>query len=106
MPPLISVESDPVVLNLKLENVREKNLSAGQLLQIANMKGSDNPLYLKIVLNELRVFGFFDTLLEQLRSDYGDSPEEAFEKLINRVSSEEKTLHEAGGKNINHHHVI
>lgn len=55
---------------------------------VTDMEGSSNPLFLKIVLNELRMYGSFDTLMEQLRTNYGSSPREAFIPVIRRTAEE------------------
>lgn len=65
-----------------------KDIDKKQMGHILRLPGSGNPLYLKIVLNELRIHGSFDTLMEQLQKDYGTTPKEAFQMVLNRLESE------------------
>lgn len=69
-----------------------KDVDDEQLEQILSMKGSSNPLYLKIVLNELRQHGSFDTLFEMLSTNYGSTPLQAFVQLFARIAREVKQL--------------
>ena len=79
-----------------------KELSNEQIDTICTFKGSDNPLYLKILLSEIRVFGSYDQLkvnLEKneegiipLEEEFGKTPEEAFNRVLNRLENEEKEL--------------
>lgn len=62
-----------------------KDVDDAQLEQIISMKGADNPLYMKIVLNELRQHGSFDTLFEMLNKNYGTTPLEAFCQVLERI---------------------
>ena len=66
-----------------------KDIDEKQIAHILSLPGSGNPLYLKIVLNELRIHGSFDTLMEQLQKDYGSTPKEAFQMVLNRLETEE-----------------
>jgi len=66
-----------------------KDIDEKQIGHILSLPGSGNPLYLKIVLNELRIHGSFDTLMEQLHKDYGTTPKEAFQMVLNRLETEE-----------------
>ena len=66
-----------------------KDIDEDQIAHILSLPGSGNPLYLKIVLNELRIHGSFDTLMEQLKKDYGSTPKEAFQMVLNRLETEE-----------------
>lgn len=79
-----------------------KELSDDQIDIICTFKGSDNPLYLKILLSELRVFGSFDQLKIKLEKDendirplereFGKTPEEAFTNVLNRLEEEEREV--------------
>lgn len=66
-----------------------KDISPEQMLPLLALKGSSNPLYLKIVLNELRMHGSFDTLIQQLQKDYGKTPVDAFSLVLDRLEKEE-----------------
>lgn len=68
-----------------------KDIDQEQMNQLLAMEGSTNPLYLKIVLNELRQHGSFDTLMELFQRDYGSTPLSAFQKVLQRVEQNLKT---------------
>lgn len=75
-----------------------KDIDKTQMDQLLAMEGSDNPLYMKIVLNELRQHGSFDTLMELLRRDYGSTPLLAFRQVLARVERElNATFFDAAG---------
>ena len=81
-------------LNDKIQMVRSymsaffKDVDEQQLARILDMGGSSNPLFMKIVLNELRQHGSFDTLWEILSRDYGSTPLDAFSQVLVRVGKE------------------
>lgn len=66
-----------------------KEFTDEQMDLILPMEGTNNPLYLKIVLNELRIHGSFDTLIEQLKRYYGKTPVHAFTRVIERLEQED-----------------
>lgn len=75
-----------------------KDIDQDQMAQLLAMEGSDNPLYMKIVLNELRQHGSFDTLMELFRRDYGRTPLSAFTQVLERMQRElTDTFFDAGG---------
>ena len=47
-----------------------------------------NPLYLKVVLSEMRVFGVFAGLEEKIRTDFGETPVSAFEGMLRRLETD------------------
>ena len=60
-----------------------------QLLEaLVNLPGSSNPLYLKTVLSELRLFGAFTNLGEKIRSDFGETPVSAFNAVLARLEND------------------
>ncbi len=65
-----------------------KSLDDDQINVICDFEGSKNPLFLKILLAELRVFGSFDQLKEKIRS-FGDSPLSAFKNVLQRLEEDE-----------------
>lgn len=65
-----------------------KTVDESQIEQLFDMKGSSNPLYLKIVLNELRIHGSFESLKEKLSINYGSTPQEAFQSVLARLEKE------------------
>ncbi|MDR1880926.1 MAG: hypothetical protein LBQ78_08335, partial [Tannerellaceae bacterium] len=54
---------------------------------ICNLPYADNPLFLNILLHELRVFGTFRQLDRQI-GRYGETPQEAFEAMLGRLESD------------------
>lgn len=62
-----------------------KQLDGNLLDTLIKVKGAENPLYLKVVLSELRVFGVFINLGDKIKSDFGDDPVSAFQGLLNRL---------------------
>jgi hypothetical protein len=65
-----------------------KELDTQLLNALTNTPGGNNPLYLKVVLSELRVFGAFANLSEKIRSDFGDSPVSAFGSVLKRLEND------------------
>ena len=68
-----------------------KELDETQINEICKFEGSKNPLFLKILLAELRVFGSFDQLKEKIGS-FGDSPLSAFDQVLERLENDEKLI--------------
>ena len=64
-----------------------KALDEKQIDTICDFKGSENPLYLKILLSELRVFGSFFRLSEEIHQ-FGNTPKEAFNTVLNRLEKD------------------
>lgn len=73
-----------------------KDVDEEQTKKILDMKGSANPLFLKILLNELRVHGSFDTLMDKLNQNYGDTPSTAFQQFLYRLHEEYTALYPFG----------
>ena len=67
-----------------------KQLDDNQIETICSFEGSKNPLYLKILLAELRVFGSFDQLKDEIQK-FGDSPFSAFNHVFERLEEDEIT---------------
>jgi WD40 repeat protein len=66
-----------------------KKLEKFQIEEIINAPGSENPLFLKILLSELRVFGAFVNLTDKIRRrEYGDTPVSAFGEVLNRLEND------------------
>jgi len=53
--------------------------------ELISVEGAANPLYLKIVLSELRVFGSFEQLSQKIRTDFGADPVSAFRAVLRRL---------------------
>jgi len=65
-----------------------KELDDRHLEALIRSEGAGNPLYLKVVLAELRVFGVFGDLGAKIRGDFGRTPVEAFAGLLRRLESD------------------
>ncbi len=65
-----------------------KELDERHLETLIHSEGAGNPLYLKVVLAELRVFGVFGDLGAKIRGDFGCTPVEAFSGLLRRLESD------------------
>jgi hypothetical protein len=70
-----------------------KDIDAQLLREIIDLPGAENPLFLKIVLSELRVFGSFTKLAEKINKDFGTSPIEAFDGVLTRLESDPTYSH-------------
>ena len=66
-----------------LKELDQKHIDA--LLEI---EASKNPLFLKIVLNELRIFGAFLNIKDKIRNDFGNDPLSAFEGVLKRLEND------------------
>ncbi|OGP52062.1 MAG: hypothetical protein A2Y79_12215 [Deltaproteobacteria bacterium RBG_13_43_22] len=66
-----------------LKELDQKHINA--LLEI---EASKNPLFLKIVLNELRIFGAFLNIKDKIRNDFGNDPLSAFEGVLKRLEND------------------
>jgi WD40 repeat protein len=65
-----------------------KELDEHHVESLIQSEGASNPLYLKVVLAELRVFGAFADLSNKIREDFGDSPVTAFTGLLRRLEND------------------
>lgn len=70
-------------LSLYLKQLDDDNIGA-----IVNARGADNPLFLKVLLSELRVFGSHEGLREKIAREFGDSPVSAFASVLKRLESD------------------
>jgi len=60
-----------------------------QLIDILiDSPGASNPLYLKVVLSEIRVYGSFDNLGVKIGRDFGETPKEAFGGVLGRLEQD------------------
>lgn len=66
-----------------------KALDETEIDTICNFEASKNPLFLKILLAELRVFGSFDQLKDKIKK-FGDSPKSAFDHVLERLEDDEQ----------------
>jgi WD40 repeat protein len=65
-----------------------KQLDRHLLEVLIQTPGASNPLYLKVVLSELRVFGAFANLGEKIHSDFSETPVSAFNAVLNRLEND------------------
>lgn len=66
-----------------------KDLDGLLLETLIAVAGAANPLYLQIVVAELRVFGAFEQLGARVESDFGQTPVDAFESVLRRMETDE-----------------
>jgi WD40 repeat protein len=62
-----------------------KELDQRHIDSLIDSEAAQNPLYLKVVLSELRVFGAFPNLGEKIRQDFGTNPVSAFNAVLARL---------------------
>ncbi|MDR1096767.1 MAG: DUF4062 domain-containing protein [Tannerella sp.] len=65
-----------------------KELDESQLDDLVKAEGAENPLFLKIILSELRVFGAYSELSEIIRTHFGTDPVSAFDSILNRMEQD------------------
>jgi hypothetical protein len=65
-----------------------KELDQAHLESLVTVPGAENPLYLRVVLGELRVFGAFGQLRDKLAHDFGTTPIEAFAGVLRRLETD------------------
>ena len=65
-----------------------KQLDDALLEELIDSPGAKNPLFLKIVLSELRIYGSFPNLGEKIRRDFGTTPIEAFGAVLQRLEND------------------
>ena len=87
LPPMNDVEDRMTIIRQYMGQFL-KDVDDKQMASLLNLPGSTNPLYLKIVLNELRQHGSFETLMQLIRNDYGKTPEDAFNRVLLRLETE------------------
>lgn len=64
-----------------------KDLGDMDMDQLIRLPGAENPLYLKILLSELRVFGVFSELKNKI-SAFGADPVSAFQNVLMRLETD------------------
>lgn len=65
-----------------------KELDEYNIETIISSQGAANPLFLKILLSELRVFGSHMSLREIIRNRFGQTPLSAFDAVLDRIESD------------------
>ncbi|MDD3520684.1 MAG: DUF4062 domain-containing protein [Actinomycetota bacterium] len=77
-------DSDKLALITAFLEKYLKALDDEHISVICNLPSSENPLYLKVILSELRVFGAFKQLENAIRR-FGKSPMDAFDSILERL---------------------
>ncbi|MFC2140907.1 DUF4062 domain-containing protein [Acidobacteriota bacterium] len=65
-----------------------KELDERYIGTLIDSPASHNPLFLKIVLSELRVFGEYANIGKKIKSDFGTTPLSAFEGVLTRLEQD------------------
>ncbi|PKO13048.1 MAG: hypothetical protein CVU39_21160 [Chloroflexi bacterium HGW-Chloroflexi-10] len=65
-----------------------KQLDEILLGELIRLPGAENPLYLKILLSEMRVFGVFGELREKISRGFGENPVSAFRSVLHRLETD------------------
>jgi hypothetical protein len=65
-----------------------KELDEPRIEALISADGAGNPLFLKIALSELRVFGVHNDLSAMIRNSFGDTPVSAFGAVLSRMESD------------------
>lgn len=65
-----------------------KELDAAREDDLIRSEGAENPLFLKTVLSELRLFGSHQHLTAYIRDNFGVSPVTAFDALLRRMEND------------------
>ena len=65
-----------------------KELDEDEIEVIVTSKGASNPLFLKILLSELRMFGSHEGLHEKITNQFGTTPLSAFDALLARLEQD------------------
>ncbi|MBQ9002581.1 MAG: DUF4062 domain-containing protein, partial [Eggerthellaceae bacterium] len=70
-------------LSLFLKELDDDNIEA-----IIGSAGAENPLFLNVLLSELRVFGSHEGLRDKIAQEFGPTPQTAFDGLLRRLESD------------------
>jgi len=65
-----------------------KKLDQKHIKALLEIEASKNPLFLKVVLNELRIFGSFLNIKDKIRNDFGNDPFSAFTGVLKRLETD------------------
>jgi formylglycine-generating enzyme required for sulfatase activity len=65
-----------------------KDLDEQHIKTLIQSEGASNPLFLKVALSELRVFGSFSNLSEKITHDFGETPQSAFNGVLKRLEED------------------
>ena len=78
-------ESDRRAIVSQYLSLYLKELDDANIDDIVTSPGADNPLFLKVLLSELRVFGSHEGLHDQINAQFGTTPQMAFDGLLDRL---------------------
>lgn len=87
VPPFTSIEHRESLVAAYLRQYL-KELDGQHLYALVRAEGADNPLFLKVVISELRVFGAFAQIGEVIKREFGHTPENAFEAVLRRLEND------------------
>ena len=87
LPPFDSEDDRKAVITAYL-NQYLKDLDDAYIRAICIKPAASNPLFLKVLLSELRVFGSFSELGETIRTRFGDTTETAFDAMLSRYETD------------------
>ncbi len=79
-----------MMINLYLERYL-KRLDPNHIETLLSLKGAQqpgSPLFIKIILSELRMFGAFSQLREEIEKSFGHTPVSAFNRLLIRLEKD------------------
>jgi len=65
-----------------------KDLHPDDLALLTDLKAADNPLFLKVLLAELRLHGAHANLEQKIRESFGDTPQSAFTAVLERLEND------------------
>jgi WD40 repeat protein len=65
-----------------------KQLDDTFIQELIDSPGAQNPLFLKVVLSELRIYGSFANLGDKIRKDFGINPVTAFGAVLKRLEND------------------
>jgi len=65
-----------------------KQLDDTHIQSLVDSLGAKNPLFLKVVLSEIRVYGSFANLGDKIREDFGTNPVAAFGAVLKRLEND------------------
>ena len=85
--PFDSIEDRKKLVNAFLDQYL-KQLDNRLIQALITSPGAQNPLFLKILLSELRIYGSFANLGEKIRMDFGTTPVEAFRAVLKRLEKD------------------
>lgn len=87
----LTAEEKKQLINTYFSNYLKK-VDDEMIFRLLQLPGTGNPLYLKILLSEMRICGSFEQIQSYSFSDYGTTPISAFEAIISRLITKEITV--------------